>query len=708
MAVTENFLMPNSSSESGNAQSPLSPLRFLAVSRKKASHTSEARVKKDPRKKKRKHRIEGEPSHIGPGFDFEIDLPSMEIQQPSALDRNDDSSLVRAHKLATVLLNSGKMINSKFNVVDALNPADANGSGSQAVHISRAARNRTETVKAMISLKYHWMERAMQMPENQPNPHPGVEGIYNPLQVIRNRTIRARHNEPPPLVFRGLPLACNAFSSRSKSGGKLWKMLWGIELGELVNDVSWRLLHWRELRDPKGKLWFPDAPPAESKHSKSTSTSKNSQVRMHDTLFAEQESDGSLEDINVNMIPIEAARPSKLRLTKNLKVKAKKLYGNASGGFLTSDSDGPVNENLRSKSYESLSKVKIGRILRKGLSVTDESSAGDDVEEVLQKVQTPEITISVPKSSEGVNGREIFQPTQLPPVIVINNDTDSVSEVSRPTDLGDGPNDIEDNYPRNLLEVLFNPLHPRKNLDNIDFDSGGDELTPEENAKDVEIEAGPPPIDIEGQRMVIFAEKQSYLRKVLLLNYNYLTSVCQASIEVIKSSSDRILQEEFGPLFRDIININDSHLPAYENFYTGFVNEAKSLIHMANDNYAVKIDHLLSATDRSIGEINTSLSMDLRKCNEQLDKLNCSLFGSKVIDKLKNQDTSRFNDGSNYRRLYLILENTIVILLWLVWIVVNIYNSIAFVVKLLWRILMFFLLANPVFLSFFQYLPTFR
>ena len=41
--------------------------------------------------------------------------------------------------------------------------------------------------------------------------------------------------------------------------------------------------------------------------------------------------------------------------------------------------------------------------------------------------------------------------------------------------------------------------------------------------------------------------------------------------------------------------INDEHLPAYEQLYLGFMEEIKSVIHMVNDVYSVKIDTLLSS-----------------------------------------------------------------------------------------------------------------
>lgn len=677
MAVTEQFLAQDNSSESTHELSPLTPLR-ISSSRPVSGHPS--RPKSVHTKSHRKRRIESEPTKTGPGFDFDLDIPTIRAEQTEEIDEAEPSALGKANRLAAVLLDSGKMIHSKFNVVDALGNTENGRPGTEKLKVSRAARNRTESVKAVLTLKYHWSQRSMETPPDGVA-HAGVEGVYNPLQVIRNRAVRAKYHEPPPLAFRSLPLACNAFSSHNlhgKPGHRPWKLLWGVELNELVNDLLWRAAHWGELRNSKGELWFPQEavkPAGEIDHN------PTKRSRMHDALFIDKESD-DLEDINMLLIPIESTRGSKVSLTKNLK---RRLYGSSTGGALTSDSDSPeaaIADGNRNKSFESLSKVRIGRLIRRGSQVDEDAD-----QNVIVELDDPAELKGI--SSHVEDAQKSQSSLHPPPVIVISNEDQGpeMPNSEEAKEISDG----EETMPKMLQDVLFSPLHLRGNSYQADisadgsFVENGKEIG-KEVSKDTE-EAGPPAVDIEAQKIGDLGRELNYADKIILLNQNFLTGICPATIGAIKSDCDRILQEEFGLLFRALININESHLPAYENFYTGFANESKSLIHMANDNYAVQIDNLLSATDRSIGEINTSLSMDLRKVNEQLDKLNRSLFGSIVIEKLRSHDHSPFTNGSGYKTLYFVLENTIVIILWLVWIVVNIYKAFAFVVKILWRIL---------------------
>lgn len=668
----------NASSESVSAPSPLTPLRITSANRS-ASVRTNPKSSSQLKSRKKKDKQTFEDGRRGPGFEFDLALPtiSTEINRPDTEDAGSASQ--RASTLASMLLTTGKMINSKFNVVDALGNGESKGSGVVQLHISRATRNRTESVKAMMAVKYHWMERSMEQPEG-PNPHPGVQGVYNPLQVIRNRAIRIKHHEPAPVSFRSLPLAVNAFSLRNGPGsrhGKTWKLTWGLELGELMNDLSWRTSHWNELQKHNGELWFPRAQPDSGSANTDIDTGNSSASgRLHDVIFQEQSNESSLDDINVNLIPIESARPLKL-LRRNLKSKAKKLYANSTGGILASDSDvGEVVANdPHSKSFESISKVKIGRLVRRSSPGEEDQNAsyGDLLD----------ADISHASASRGVSSSSLeAEVVQPPPKIVINND-ESSSDLSK-TEVRYTVEEIKDT-PVHLEDVTFNPV-PKRNDEQTIGDTTQETVQMTES-KDSEINRQK--FDIESQRVGILGEKQTYLDKVVFLNYNFLTNVCPPSMDIITGSGEKILKEQFAHLLKDIVNVNDNHLPHYEDCYTGYVDESKSLLHMANNKYAARIDNLLSATDRSIGEINTSLSMDLRKANETLDRLNVSLFGNTVIGEFKAQSRMLDND-SNYTMLYMILENTIVIVLRMIWITVNVFKAILYVVKIMWRILMMF------------------
>lgn len=87
-------------------------------------------------------------------------------------------------------------------------------------------------------------------------PHTGVDGVYNPLQVIRNRAIRQRHNEMPRgLTVQTVKPALQAFSRHANDPA--YHLPWQVDLKEVLSDFAFRQRHWGELTRPDGQLWFP-------------------------------------------------------------------------------------------------------------------------------------------------------------------------------------------------------------------------------------------------------------------------------------------------------------------------------------------------------------------------------------------------------------------------------------------------------------------
>lgn len=85
--------------------------------------------------------------------------------------------------------------------------------------------------------------------------HAGVEGVYNPLQVIRNRKLRKKYHDETKMervpFFKPPIIAVLEFSSIPNRK----KYKWYVSLAEKYIDLSWRVAHWDELVDPQGHLW---------------------------------------------------------------------------------------------------------------------------------------------------------------------------------------------------------------------------------------------------------------------------------------------------------------------------------------------------------------------------------------------------------------------------------------------------------------------
>ncbi|KAL6022115.1 hypothetical protein ACI3LY_003476 [Candidozyma auris] len=679
MAVQDGFLSvdKDSGSKSGVSKSPLASLRITpmpaAQERNRIETSSTSARNRKIRKKKtlsiKRHRA-------GPGFDFDADLddavgssePGTALEEAHSLNDdegevlhtpqavwdhdNNEEKDVGVKRLANFLLESGKAMNVHYNVVDALDDQKGPGTGSgpkneQKLQISRTTKNRKDTVMAVLSLKYHWLTKCQEDYSGEVK-YPGVEGVYNPLQIIRNRAIRAKyHEQPPSLPYATLPLACNVFSSHRKSNGRPWKMLWGVELNELVHDNAWRASHWHELRNPHGELWFPN--PERPAHSvisfEDTSNRPNTQNRLHDKLWSEA---AGSEEKEQQRLKSSSGR----NIGKNIKQKAKRLYGSTSSEA-NSNSDLENSSNPRQKSFESLLKMKMN----------NQSKSDSDSNGIYQSPQNNE-------------GSEFFEGTKSShnlPVIKIDTGITSTNELTDTK--GDVQHDEYASLNRskvNLDDILITPLHSRSQSNIEPQEPDNISLPPPLNDKDIALRKA--------------FETGEYMAQHLNLHHAFLTTVFPHLVRSTSDRCDRILEEKINILLHDIVSVNDSQLPAHESFYTGFLSECKSLMHIINDKYAVKIDHLLSATDRSMGEINTSLTLDMKKVNENLDKVNQSLFGSVAVSSLSRERDVTFTDGGNYKALYFLLENLIVMLLRLTWLVVNIYKFIMFILRIIWKV----------------------
>lgn len=142
--------------------------------------------------------------------------------------------------------------------------------------IPKSTRLKAERVRIYLDYFYNVLERCISLDQDtsrkstssltasththshRHHHHEGVEGVYNPLQVIRNRKLRKKyHAELKPLrelTFTKVPLiAVVQFSSKPNR-----KMKWFVELSEKYSDLTWRTSHWNELRKPDGERWIMD------------------------------------------------------------------------------------------------------------------------------------------------------------------------------------------------------------------------------------------------------------------------------------------------------------------------------------------------------------------------------------------------------------------------------------------------------------------
>lgn len=161
-----------------------------------------------------------------------------------------------------------QLLTNKFKNIDNFN-------FNKPLFIPKSTRLKAERVRIYLHYFYNVLERCISLDNNSttqhyhnPNSpvknisyvhrhhyHEGVEGVYNPLQVIRNRKLRKKyHSELKPLrelTFTKVPLiAVVQFSNKPNR-----KLKWFVELSEKYSDLTWRTSHWNELRRPDGRRW---------------------------------------------------------------------------------------------------------------------------------------------------------------------------------------------------------------------------------------------------------------------------------------------------------------------------------------------------------------------------------------------------------------------------------------------------------------------
>ncbi|EGW34703.1 uncharacterized protein SPAPADRAFT_69123 [Spathaspora passalidarum NRRL Y-27907] len=554
-----------------------------------------------------------------------------------------DITVEEASELTHLFLDTRNTLRADCNIIDPVT-SDLPSSPQEMSpsKFSRSTIVRAEKVKTMIGMKYLYIQRIYEWNDahGMNTEHPGIEGVYNPLQILRNRKIRAKYKEfPKPLSSKTIPLACIVFSKHNQGHHRkrTWRMVWAIELNEFVSDSRWRARHWHELEKPNGELWFPP-----EDHVPQPKSKRKKLRRLHDKLF---DSVSDYED-----------KKSTHRRNESVVTAG------------SSDSELNMLKIHRSKSPKKKLRNKMKKFYER-----DSSSSAADIEEVSDH-------------------HEILNTQMFRRVV----HSESSSDVAAPDD----PKLASISPPIIKIEAL-----PDESIQDVEFvpskrSSSSPALIPsdleEEEEEDVSTNSVPSEESPElmctvDQREHAFSKIVSsvdYLYEVCVLRTNHLLVTYPNNLQVIQNKVDSITGKQTFDILRQMSSINDEHLPVYEELYHGFLDEIKSIIHMVNDNYSVKIDSLLSSSDRAISEINASLSLELRKVNERLDHLDES-FSKKTI---RPSDLKmNMKEGTNYKIMYFCLENLIVILLRLIWVLVNIFKGGVMVVGVVYKIIRLFI-----------------
>lgn len=587
--------------------------------------------------------------------------------------------------LTNLMLDTRKALRSDYHIVeDEGDDSHLRDGGAaepaSAVRISLATRARAEKVRSMLGLHYLFIQRCYERTMAYSrgdivNTHPGVDGVYNPLQTIRNRALRAKYREfPKPMSIKTIPLASNVFSLHSLRldtrhrrhlyhADKHWKMIWAVELQEEFGDFAWQHLHWHELVKLNGELWFPPADP-------STITGKHVRRRLHDRLFNADDEKGSSNDSkhlaaswlqstsaveasdgDDNGRSGDASSVDEVRAYSIKRVHARKRRRSVRGSKSSEGDSAALSQSL------ALAKGSIFKRLYRH-SISSDSEGLSEVE-LASNAAMPEGQVTEPDDKPSVEELEVLQdPNEaLEEPGLLDTDSNSVEVV-------------------NVNDLAIKPLDRPHN----DIDEDGETAANPEKG----IASACLPID---EAISDIVPHTKLLRALFLVRSHYFVSVLPQLLHRHCREVNALAMVDIPRLVEVTIKVNDDLLPAYESIYSGLLEEISTLVHEINTDYSIRIDNLLSNSDRLIGEINTSILMELRKFSEHIDRLNSSMFGSRfTIERNDHKDqVLRMNDSSN-KLLYCFIENAIIVLLRVIWIVVNVYKFFRACVLMVWRV----------------------
>lgn len=135
--------------------------------------------------------------------------------------------------------------------------------------IPKSTRANSEKARIYLEHYYNFIIKSISL-EGLEYVHENIDGVYNPLQIIRNRRSRKKQLNESLSTGLFLPktplIAVKEFSKNEK-----YTTPWFVDISEKEIDKIWRNSHWEELTDRKGRFWFGTNPSRRSKTSLSTS-----------------------------------------------------------------------------------------------------------------------------------------------------------------------------------------------------------------------------------------------------------------------------------------------------------------------------------------------------------------------------------------------------------------------------------------------------
>ncbi|KAH3682010.1 hypothetical protein WICPIJ_007024 [Wickerhamomyces pijperi] len=727
------------------------------------------------------------------------------IQSFEEIEGEDESKIKEAAQLATVFLEMREAIMSNHNIEPKRVGLDKSGfemnhmstladsstdlpfhrplgyNAQQPRHkISRATVQRAERIKAMMNLYYFSIFQCQKLTDQE---HDLVDGVYNPLQIIRNRKVKKKYQaHKDNLSIRVLPYASTAFSQRKKDHrGNLKQFRWEVGLEELTKENIWRSQHINELVDPNGRLWYPPVitesggveQPLQHHHRHKhrrhhhdhdhDQRGREDQVKnIHDKLFDLTDNEdpvaGNVGDGYANADVIYSPLGNNSRVEQ---LREREMDEDDSHSDLyhpESSDDYSLNNEVylpeikagdRSRS-RSKSKTPSGSHSKDDFQISEHIRASRTFERLLMNDKIRKRSKSPFKKlmHTSATASPLNQPTSSRDASVSSLEGQYSDDAVNVNGSDQRINDLAVNErpapATNFFEgITIEPIKQQpaetsqdseKDTEEIGLNSEQDltatnvldlkQLTEHEqgmikyrnklmNLSDL-LDVSDNFFQIKSMQYQSKISQLELLENVMNKDPDYIQSHSHSHRRPSVASSDqRNLQYEQGQLTIQMLNDYESLITNMNDNLENY--KTNSILSISND-----LDKCLSNSDRNIGEITTTLSLELRKLNEKFEKISylfksynfkvqSEIFKREKLKRLKNlrrksdagdeeedEDEDANTQGAGFRfadgpfdldTIYWILEKLVVVILWLIWLVFWCFKVFKLSVVLLWEIL---------------------
>lgn len=593
---------------------------------------------------------------------------------PEAAEGQDVATplLVKPDKIKAV---TKLLMNSKYSLMDDLNyitsvPEHSDGGiGSQTredgpdgeksvkseesrpiISIPRSTRIEAERVRIYIEYYYNYIEKSIGS-DGSIHHHEGVEGVYNPLQVIRNRKLRKKYHEMPArqLFLQKAPIiAVNQFSRRPNK-----KLPWFVDLGERASDLTWRTSHWDELVGPDGKPWF-------ERNKRSSASPKKESHRLH--RYHSKRRASSHTDLNHGSpYSLNGINPSSPELRRQHR-------GSTSDVSAVSHTELPVSHLATPDEGSSLDDGERSRLNRFEMMVNKKSKRWSKSPNLRRRSQSSIDKLSMPSSRGEQYSRRTPAHSRASSSSVLA--AESVPYMT--------PVDNTNNQRTTLLSALpvVHARRPSQEKDNVQVEHV--EATTTNSKIDEQVLDSVDPLDpaekhlqTDEQLETLWADTKYIGVTLRMLQHRRVTH------SIVKSRGvQRRNKMQCDDSIDLIINTTGTVLNTYDEELDKALKNSNNLASKILNDYSMRVETLISTSDRILSDINTSLTLKLKLFQENADR-----FGS-----LKVMRAQRLT-----KLFYGILELAIVVFLWSIWFAVSLLKWMKLLITAIFKIILWML-----------------